>query len=99
MDRSVKAPGEGWAAAMTSAETTTAVRFFQLHRDRDLTGFSGTGVVADGVVWPDGTVSMRWRGDVRTTVEAARIEDIQTIHGHDGATRVVPVADFEEGGA
>ncbi|MEU1986130.1 hypothetical protein [Nocardia sp. NPDC019395] len=80
-------------------ETTTGVQLFQLHRDRDRTGYSGTGVVADGVVWPDGTVSMRWRGPVRTTVEAASLTDIETIHGHDGATRVVLVADFLTGGA
>lgn len=84
---------------MRSSETTTAVRVFQLHRDTDLTGFSGVGVVADGVVWPDGTVSMRWRGPIRTTVDASSLDDIETIHGHDGATRVVLVADISEGGA
>jgi hypothetical protein len=84
---------------MTGVETCTGVRVFQLHRDTDVTGFSGVGVVADGVVWPDGAVSMRWRGEIRTTVEAARIEDIETIHGHDGATRVVLLADLTEGGA
>ncbi len=80
-------------------ETTTGVRFFQLHRDKDLTGYSGRGVVADGVVWPDGTVSMRWRGPVRTTVEAACLADIETIHGHGGATRVVELAGIPSGGA
>lgn len=84
---------------MTGVETTAGVRFFQLHRDVDLTGFSGTGVVADGVVWPDGTVSLRWRGPVRTTVEASCLTDIETIHGHDGATRVVEVAVIPFGGA
>jgi hypothetical protein len=81
---------------MAISEIACAVRFFQLHRDLDLTGFSGVGVVADGVIWPDGTVSMRWRGEIRTTVEAARIEDIATIHGHDGATRVVLLADLSK---
>ncbi|MGW4071393.1 hypothetical protein [Nocardia grenadensis] len=80
-----------------ATETTTDVQLFQLHRDRDLTGYSGTGVVADGVVWPDGTVSMRWRGPVRTTVEAASLTDIELIHGHDGATHVVIAADHPEG--
>ncbi|MBF6295563.1 hypothetical protein [Nocardia farcinica] len=74
---------------MAASETAGVVRVFQLHRDRDVTGYSGTGVVADGVIWPDGAVSMRWRGPVRSTVEAACLADIQTIHGHDGATRVV----------
>ncbi|MBF6284481.1 hypothetical protein REK76_29440 (plasmid) [Nocardia farcinica] len=84
---------------MTSAETTATVRVFQLHRDTDVTGFSGVGVVADGVIWPDGTVSMRWRGEIRTTVDAACLADIETIHGHDGATRVVMVAAHGKGGA
>ncbi|MBF6548881.1 hypothetical protein [Nocardia brasiliensis] len=80
-------------------EIDYGVRVFELHRDLDVTGFSGVGVVADGVVWPDGTVSMRWRGQVRTTVEAACLDDIRIVHGHDGATRVVPVADLSRGGA
>ncbi|MGW4719722.1 hypothetical protein [Nocardia sp. NPDC004260] len=84
---------------MSSSEIAAAVRVFQLHRDRDVSGYSGVVVVADGVVWPDGAVSMRWRGEVRTTVEAACIGDIETIHGHDGATRVVMVAAHGKGGA
>ncbi len=74
---------------MAMTDTAGYVRVFRLVRDRDVTGFSGAGHVADGVVWPDGTVSMRWRGPLRTTVTADCIDDIQTIHGHDGATRVV----------
>ena len=84
---------------MTTTESTPAVRVFQLHRDRDVTGFSGVGVVADGVIWPDGTVCLRWRGLLRTTVTADCIGDIETIHGHDGATRVVLLADLSEGSA
>ncbi|WP_280266567.1 hypothetical protein [Nocardia wallacei] len=84
---------------MPVTEIACGVRVFQLHRDRDVTGFSGTGVVADGVIWPDGSVSMRWRGRVRTTVTADRLADIETAHGHDGATRVVLVADLQGGAA
>lgn len=80
-----------------SHETCTGPRLFQLHRDTDVTGFSGTGVVADGVIWPDGTVSMRWRGEIRTTTEAACVAHIERIHGHGGATRVVLVGDAEGG--
>ncbi|WP_280393440.1 hypothetical protein [Nocardia wallacei] len=85
---------------MASIETTCAVRVFQLHRTYDASGFSGTGVVADGVVWPDGSVSMRWRGLVRTTVSADRLADIEHVHGHDGATSVVLLANLtHDGGA
>ncbi|MEV6562931.1 hypothetical protein AB0M22_44940 [Nocardia sp. NPDC051756] len=84
---------------MASTEFACQVRVFQLHRDTDVSGFSGVGVVADGCVWPDGTVSMRWRGPIRTTVEAACLNDIRTVHGHDGKTRVVLLPDEPKGGA
>ncbi len=78
-----------------SHETGHGPRLFELHRDVDVTGFSGVGVVADGVIWPDGTVSMRWRGEIATTTEAACVAHIERIHGHGGATRVVLVDDSE----
>lgn len=34
-------------------------RTFRLVRDEDVSGVSGTGAVADGVRWPDGTVTLR----------------------------------------
>ncbi|WP_201298215.1 hypothetical protein [Nocardia sp. CY41] len=70
-------------------ERPTRPRLFILRRDTDVTGYSGTGDVADIVEWPDGTVSMRWRGKVRTFQNADRLADIADIHGHDGATRIV----------
>lgn len=62
---------------------------FHLERDVDVTGASGTGHVADGVVWPDGTVSVRWRGERKSTVNWDRLEDAVAVHGHGGATRIV----------
>ena len=35
---------------MSITDTTPVVRVFQLHRDHDVTGYSGVGVVADGVI-------------------------------------------------
>jgi hypothetical protein len=74
-----------------SATNSTAARLFWLVRDRDVTGFSGTGIVAEGVVWADGRVTIRWcvEGLPRTTTDADSIADIERIHGHDGCTRVV----------
>lgn len=50
---------------------------------------SGTGVVADGVEWPDGTVTIRWRGEHTSTVVWPSLAAVEAINGHDGATRIV----------
>lgn len=64
-------------------------RVFHLQRDHDVSGVSGTGRVADGVLWPDGTVTIRWRGDRPSTVNWDRLADAEHVHGHQGATRIV----------
>lgn len=64
-------------------------RRFHLQRDRDATGVSGTGRVADGTLWPDGTASLRWRGERPSTVHWDRMADAEHVHGHGGATRIV----------
>lgn len=66
----------------------TESRLFQLARDRDVSGVSGTGVVADGVQFPDGVCVIRWRGERQSTVVWPSIEDVEVIHGHNGATRI-----------
>lgn len=65
------------------------MRRFELHRDNDPTGVSGTGVVAEGVEFHDGTVCLRWRGKQRSMVMWDRIDSVVAIHGHDGSTRIV----------
>lgn len=67
----------------------TEMRLFVLDRATDVSGVSGTGTVAEGVVFSDGSCAMRWRGDVSSTVIYRSIADLETIHGHGGATRVV----------
>lgn len=66
-----------------------AATVFTLVRDVDVSGISGTGVVADGVLWPDGSVSVRWRGEHPSIVFWTSMESVKAIHGHNGATRIV----------
>lgn len=67
-----------------------ATRTFTLVRDVDVSGVSGTGVVAEGVEFSDGTCAVRWiTGDHRSTVVWDNVESVEIIHGHGGATRVV----------
>lgn len=62
-----------------------------LYRREDATGVSGTGTVAEGVTWSDGSVSMRWcvDGKPRGTTVYESEEDVEEIHGHDGRTQIV----------
>jgi hypothetical protein len=78
--------------------TTLRSRTFEIHRDVDLTGISGVGVVADGCVFPDGTTVVRWRevggehyerGVRATTVVFPSVSAVEALHGHGGATRLV----------
>lgn len=64
-------------------------RLFRLERDADHTGVSGSGHVANGVIWPDGTVTLRWRGPYPSTVCWNTLGDARAVHGHAGATRFV----------
>lgn len=64
------------------------MKTFKLIRDTDVSGISGTGIVCEGVIFSDGRVAMRWLTDTATTVLFDCIEDVETIHGHGGFTRV-----------
>ncbi|MGW6292447.1 hypothetical protein [Streptomyces sp. NPDC055058] len=74
--------------------TAPIPRLFVLRRDQDVTGVSGPGDVADGVQWPDGTVALRWRERPSTSLWD-NLELMLSVHGHDGATRVVWLEDEE----
>lgn len=62
---------------------------FELHRDLDVTGASGPGIVADGIRLPDGRAVVRWRGARSSTVLWSNYDDAVAIHGHGGHTRFV----------
>ena len=65
-------------------------RRFHLQRLTDVTGASGTGRVADGVLWPDGTASVRWRTERRSIVFwDGGVDDARAVHEHGGASRIV----------
>lgn len=79
---------------MTSADKPVQHRLFVLQRHIDVSGFSGVGTVAEGVQWSDGTVSLRWRGDLPSvTFWQVGIAAIEGVHGHGGATEVLFISD------
>lgn len=74
-------------------------RRFELVRDEDESGTSGTGVVAVGVEYPDGSVHMMWRNGENDDLEISEngvafkpaptgVEATVEIHGHGGKTNI-----------
>lgn len=67
---------------------TTTARLLTLERAFDHTGVSGTGTVADGVLWDDGQVTIKWRGEYSSIVHWRQLIDAVAVHGHNGDTTV-----------
>lgn len=76
------------------------MRTFKVVRHVDVTGLSGTGTVAEGCEFSDGSVVMRWldidhdsenykRGVRPTVVIHEGIDSVIALHGHNGFTEVV----------
>jgi hypothetical protein len=76
--------------SITAALPAFHARRFKLVRHVDVSGVSGTGVVAEGVEWSDGSVALHWRGRWPTTTvyESGGVDAVLAIHGHAGATQL-----------
>jgi hypothetical protein len=64
------------------------VRRFVLDRLEDVTGVSGTGVVAEGVEFTDGVVCLHWQGVWPSSIVHYErgMEAVESVHGHNGST-------------
>lgn len=69
-------------------DVLTLPRLFRLHRTRDVSEVSGTGIVVYGAVWQDGTVTTQWQGIISSRTDWSNVDQVRTIHGHDGATEL-----------
>ena len=81
-------PG-GWMPALYY--TAERPRLFYLYRASDVSGVSGTGIVADGAAFPDGKVAVCWRrsaAGITNEIVYDSIADVEKIHGHGGLTSI-----------
>lgn len=62
-----------------------------LRRYHDISKVSGTGDVAEFAEFSDGAVAVRWHGDHPSTAVWNDIRDVEIIHGHKGATEIMPL--------
>ncbi len=65
------------------------LRRFVFQRVTDVSGTSGTGIVAEGVQFTDGTVAVRWRSFISSHVIYPNAQAAEAIHSHGGATKMV----------
>jgi len=64
------------------------MRRFNLVRKEDKTGVSGTGIVAEGVLFSTGKVVIAWITTYRSIAVYDSLAELIAIHGHEGTTAV-----------
>ena len=64
-------------------------KLFHLQRDIDVSGLSGIGRVAEGVLFSDGKCILKWNSDISSIVIHESIDNVKKLHSHDGKTKIV----------
>ena len=65
------------------------MKAFYFLRHEDVNGYSGEGVVAEGVIFDSGAGAFTWLTEYPTVTVFQAITDIKHLHGHKGKTDVV----------
>ena len=73
-------------------------KLFYLQRDKDLSGVSGTGRVADGVEFANGMCALSFHSEYPHCNVYANMRALLEVHGHEGATRVIFIAEYGDCG-
>lgn len=63
-------------------------RRFHLVRREDLSGISGVGIVAEGVLFTNNKVVIAWTGHHTSVAVYDSLAECEAIHGHEGRTIV-----------
>jgi hypothetical protein len=71
-----------------SNDQQLGIRRFLLVRERDLTGVSGIGIVAEGAEFTSGLAVMRWLREPYAVGVFQSVADLIAVHGHEGATHI-----------
>ena len=62
---------------------------FWLKRIKDISGISGTGIVAEGVVFENGKCAMNWLTPTSSVGLYDNMEILEKIHSHEGHTKII----------
>ena len=64
------------------------MKMFWLYRKEDESGVSGTGIVAEGVIFTSGKCALCWCAELTSIAIYDNMDDLMAIHGHGGKTEV-----------
>ena len=70
-------------------------KIFYLKRIEDESGVSGTGRIAQGVVFDNGKVAMTWLSEHPSVTIYDNLGEVRAIHGRAGKTEVIMEPDFK----
>ena len=73
---------------MSTPRRRKTLQPFYLYRREDVSGVSGTGIVAVGVILPSGQAVMEWCSRWPTVTIFQTIDQVERIHGHGGRTSI-----------
>lgn len=65
------------------------IRIFYFERDEDVSGTSGIGRVAEGVILTNTKVVLSWLTIHKSVAIFDSYAEMEAVHGHDGRTRIV----------
>ena len=64
------------------------ITVFRINRKVDVSGVSGTGVVAFGTVYPNGKVTLCWNTKFNSVAVYDSMEDVVEIHCHGDSSSI-----------
>lgn len=70
------------------------MKLIQLTRYEDVSGVSGTGLVAEGIMFRNGQCVISWLGEHSSLEIHPNLQSIIDIHGHGGKTKVSVSDDY-----
>jgi hypothetical protein len=65
------------------------MRKLYLLRNEDLHGHSGTGTVAEGVIFHNGMVALTWFSEWETMTTFKNVQTLKRLHSHEGRTEII----------
>lgn len=69
-------------------QSVPVARLFHMIRTADISGVSGTGIVAIGTQYPNGKCTISWLDELSCIGVYDTLDQLIAIHGHEGRTTV-----------